>query len=328
VAFSKDGKTLATGSEDGSILLWDMGTRKLRATLTGNTQNVESVAFSPDGKVLAAGGYGFDFGEGNKQLTKSPYRGTAKLWDVRAEKELATLEDECWVKALAFSPDGKVLAGGGHWWPQPHGGVVIWDAATFKKIATLSGHSDRVNRVVFSPDGKTLASCSSDKTLRLWDWKMNKEILTLEPSDLGIWDVAFSPDGKTLASTDGRTLTLWDVAQGKERTTVETSGRPIFSPDGKTLATILYISGPVKEDFSEPKGEIHFHDAATGEIREKIPLDVVPESAAFSPDGKILAVACRGKERVSAKGQKLGEPRLVEGEVSGSIRLFERVDKK
>ena len=148
VAFSPDGKTLASGSGDNTIKLWDVATGRSIATLTGHSAWVVSVAFSPDGKTLASG-----------SVDK-----TIKLWDVATRRSIATLTGHSdLVLSVAFSPDGKTLASGS--WDNT---IKLWDVATGASIATLTGHSRGVNSVAFSPDGKTLASGSDDKTIKIW----------------------------------------------------------------------------------------------------------------------------------------------------------------
>ncbi|MEH2136213.1 WD40 repeat domain-containing protein, partial [Nostoc sp.] len=149
VVFSPDGKTLASGSEDKTIKLWDVSTGKAIKTLTGHSSWVLSVVFSPDGKTLACG-------SDDK---------TIKLWDVSTGKAIKTLTGHSsWVKSVVFSPDGKTLASG-----SDDKTIKLWDVSTGKAIKTLTEHSSTVYSVVFSPDGKTLASGSVDKTVILWD---------------------------------------------------------------------------------------------------------------------------------------------------------------
>ena len=208
-AFSPDGKTLASVSDDETVKLWYMATGKEQATFQGHTEadkestgaihSVMSVAFSPDGKTLAAASYDM----------------TVKVWDVATAKRTTLQGHTHAVYSVAFSPDGKTLASA-----SGDKTVRLWDLATNKERAVLQGHTEPVISVAFSPDGKILASAGVDKSVKLWDVATGRERATLQGTE-AVWSVAFSPDGKTLASAGGTIsnapgeLKLWDVATDK-----------------------------------------------------------------------------------------------------------------
>jgi PKD repeat protein len=222
VAFSPDGKLLASGSWDDTVKLWEVSTGQEVRTLEGHTNSVWSVAFSPDGKLLASGSLD----------------DTVKLWDAATGRELRTLEghtDD--VESVAFSPDGKLLASG-----SDDDTIKLWDVATGSVVRTLRGHTGDVESVAFSPDGKLLASGSGDDTIKLWDAATGQELRTLEGHTAWVLSVAFSPDGQILASgSDDDTIKLWDAATGRLVRTLEGHTAWVlsvaFSPDGELLAS-------------------------------------------------------------------------------------------
>ncbi|MCC5626430.1 NB-ARC domain-containing protein, partial [Nostoc sp. CHAB 5715] len=225
--------------------------------------SILSVAFSPDGKLLAIA-----------SVNDKTY-----LWQVADSKSLFTLTGHTSpVWSVAFSPDGQALASG-----SDDQTVKLWDVRDGKCLKTLHGHTNRVRSVVFSPDGHTLASASEDQTVKLWDVRDGKCLKTLHGHTNWVWSVAFSPDGNTLASgSDDKTLKLWDVHDGTCLKTLQGHANWVrsvaFNPDGNTLA-----SG------SDDK-TLKLWDVHNGKCLKTLQghTNWIP-SVAFSPDGQTLA---------------------------------------
>ncbi len=179
VSFSSDGATLAIGSWDGTVKLWDVETERDIGTFR-HTEGITSVSFSSDGVTLAAGSWD----------------GTVKLWDVETERDIGTFRHTEGITSVAFSNDGAILATGS--WDRT---VKLWDVATRQNIGTFEDHTAEVNSVAFSPvDATLLATGSGDSTVKLWDVETQQNIGTFEDHTAGVNSVAFSRDGSTLAT--------------------------------------------------------------------------------------------------------------------------------
>ncbi|MEH2107402.1 serine/threonine-protein kinase [Nostoc sp.] len=269
VAFSSDGTTLASASDDQTIKLWNLASRQEIRTLEGHSNWIWTVAFSPDNKTLASG-------SADK---------TIKLWNLETGKLIRTLQGNSdGVTSVAFSPDGKTLASGS---ASKDMKIKLWNLETGKLIRTLDGHTNGVPSVVFSPDGKTLASGSWDKTIKLWNLETGKLIRTLEGNAESILSVAFAPDGVTLASgSKDKTIKLWNLKTGKLIHTLKghndkvnsVAFLPSVSSNGVTL-----VSGSSDKT-------IKLWNPVTGkEIRTLETGSGYIYAVAISPDGQTIA---------------------------------------
>ncbi|KAI9855929.1 MAG: hypothetical protein M1813_009363 [Trichoglossum hirsutum] len=305
VAFSPDGRLVASGSSDLTVKLWDASTGAVLETLEGHLDEVVSVAFSLDSRLVVSGsddhtvklwdastgavletlkghsGYvrSVAFSPDGRLVASGSYDSTVKLWDASTGVVLETLEGHSGqVMSVAFSPDGRLVASGSYDLT-----VRLWDAATGAVLETLEGHSDRVRSVAFSPDGRLVASGSYDRTVRLWDAATGAVLETLEGHSDRVRSVAFSPDGRLVASgSSDRTIKLWDVATRAVLETLEGHSDWVmsaaFSPDGRLVASGSYDL-TVKLWDASVRGVLKTLEVHSGQVT----------SVAFSPDGRLVA---------------------------------------
>jgi WD40 repeat protein len=221
VAFSPDGRLLASGSNDNMIKLWEVASGRELHTLRGHNDYVTSVAFSPDGRFLAS----------------SSWDKTVKLWEVVTGRWLTRFEHENYVTSIAFSPDGQLLASGSY-----DRTIKLWEVHMGREVRTFFGHTGWVTSVAFSLDGQLLASGSQDGTIKFWEVANGKELRFLRFQG-EILSVAFSPDWQLLALPGFGGIELWEVATGNLVRTLSWHTlvhSVVFSPDGRLLASSSY----------------------------------------------------------------------------------------
>jgi predicted NACHT family NTPase len=201
VAFSSNGKVLATGDNDGAVRLWDIRTGKEILTCKEHRSWVYSVAFSPDSKILAS----------------ASYDQTVKLWDANSGLCFKTLQGHTdWIISVAFHPQGNFVATGSY-----DRTIKLWDVSTGTCLQSFGGHSHRVTSVTFHPQGNLIATGSFDQTVSLWDTYTGECLKTFYGHISKVCSVAFCPQGNLIASASAdSTVKLWDVDTGECLTTI------------------------------------------------------------------------------------------------------------
>ncbi len=267
VAFSPDGKWVASANGDGTVTAWETTTGRSMLTIRGHAGPVRSVAFSRDGELIAS----------------ASEDKTIKFWDVAPSSEMKVCHGhKGFVGSVVFSTDGKQIISGSY-----DKTVKIWDAANGRTVRTLGGHTKPVRSVALSPDGRWIASASIDEPVKLWDLKQVRGPLALAGNNRGLRSVTFSPDSKWIAAPSESAIKVWNADTRELVLTIsghkDEVGGVAFSPDGKQIA-------------STDHSTLKIWNAASGKEMLTIGGDNDSEQAAgfrtavFSPDGKLVAV--------------------------------------
>ena len=309
VAYSRDGKWLATASFDGAVKVWDIQLRKERLTLRGHSSDVRAVVFSPNGTSLATGSTDgtAKIWDVNKTGNSAPFPGghtarissvafspdsrllmtgsidrLVKLWNLDRAQQQSSLEHEFEVYSMALSPDGRTVATGGS-----EGRVKLWDVSRPEKTRMFQLDKESMLALAFSPNGEKLAAGSSSGKVHVLNTIAMKEEQNFKGHDAKIFSVAFSPDGRVLATGsdfESKTVKLWDTKNWQELF-------PSFQPDLSTVTSVAFSAKDGMVAAGSFDREVRLWDAAT--MKGLFTLKRLPEyvmAVSFSPDSRILAV--------------------------------------
>jgi RNA polymerase sigma factor (sigma-70 family) len=323
LAFSPDGKTLAVGTLNPSVQLWEVGTGKMLwgnryrdSTAKERDSFVTAVAFSPDGKTLAAGRWdhitlleaatgkdlgrleyktmqscnGLTFTPDGKTLVSGSQDCKIRVWDLETKKERRTFDGRMWIgRSMALSRDGRTVAIG-----TVYNAIRLWDVGTGRELFTdFEGHDAPINCVAFSLDGRVLVTGGDNGQTRLWDTSSWKPTHRLEASSRSL---SFTPEGNRLATVAyNKTVRIWDFARLSEAAKFELPdtddlSQACFDREGKTLLS-LDRKRPERKQGSEGFYRLVVWDPSAGKrLRELTVTELRPHTLALLPDGRTVVL--------------------------------------
>ena len=284
VAFSPDGKQMATCSEDNMVFIWDTANWKHTGTLRSEDEPL-AVAFAKDGKDIFVVDH-------DNRLSK---------WGIESGVRQTNDKVGCAINDLKISPDGKTLA-----IPCDSKAIVIWNVAENKLAKKLEGHKNDVMSLAFSPDGLKLVSGGKDRQLIVWDTAEWKQLQVMKGHTQDILSVVFSPSGEQVASgTNDNKVSVWDVKSGERRIELakhkQEGDRAIaWHPAGKFL--IATDRKERKDSGGQDTCETIVWNPANGDIQAAAPVSCRVNYLGISPDGRTVAVGARDISIYAVKG--------------------------
>ncbi|HEY1190470.1 MAG TPA: metallophosphoesterase [Gemmata sp.] len=326
LAWSPDGRFLATPSQDGTVRVWDAQTGQVLCTLKGHTRSVYAVSWSPDGRFLVSAEFDEDihvwhaedgqhvrtlkghtegvvavaWSPDGRLLASAGYDRTVRVWNAETGRHVSTRTGHTeGVVAVAWSPDGRVLASAGF-----DGIVQLWGDGPDTFVRSLIGHVETVCEVAWSPDGRLLASAGGDGTVRVWSAETGRHVRTLEGHTGGVMGVSWSPDGRLLASKSfDDTIRLWRGDTWAEVAALTEGASSFWCP-----SLMFHPSRPVLATFTDRDSSVRIWDLDIDLILGRAPA--APATAYTSAKVVLLGDSNVGKSCLASQlvtGQRLAE---------------------